>query len=85
MNVLKESAISRTFVGRTEDWKKDKWLTDGAVNKVLFSIKYKKLRLVLPHTGHIYYIHEEDIVFRRRYGWFIYAQCDVYQVLKRMK
>ncbi len=25
----------------------------------------------------MYYIREEDIVFRRRYRWVIYAQCDV--------
>ncbi len=32
VNALKETAISRTFVGWTEDWEKDKWKTDGAVN-----------------------------------------------------
>ncbi len=25
----------------------------------------------------MYHIREEDIVFRRCYGWVIYAQCDV--------
>ncbi len=25
----------------------------------------------------MYYILEEDIVFQRRYGWAIYAQCDM--------
>ncbi len=25
----------------------------------------------------MYYIHEEDIVFCRCYGWVIYAWCDV--------
>ncbi len=25
----------------------------------------------------MYYIRDEDIVFRRHYGWVIYAQCDV--------
>ncbi len=25
----------------------------------------------------MYYIREEDIVFRRHYGWVIYAQGDV--------
>ena len=63
MNALKEPAISRTFVGWTKDWEKDKWKTDGAVNRVLFSNKYKDLCFVLPDTGHMYYIHEEDIMF----------------------
>ncbi len=61
----------------TEDWERDKWKTDGAVNKVLFSNKYIDLRFVLPDTGHMYYIHEVDIVFQRHYGWVIYAQCDM--------
>ncbi len=77
MNALKEPAISRTFVRWTEDWEKDKWKTNGAANKVLFSIKYKDLHFVLPDIGHMYCIHEEDIVFERHYGWVIYAQCDV--------
>ncbi len=77
MNALKEPAFSRTFVGWTEDWEKDKWKTDRAVNQVLFSNKYKDLRFVLPDTGHMYYISEEDIVFQRCYGWVIYAQCDM--------
>ncbi len=42
-----------------------------------FFNKYKDLCFVLPDTGHMYYIHEEDIVFRRRYQWVIYAKCDV--------
>ncbi len=41
---------------------------DGAVNKVLFANKYKDMRFVLPHTGHMYYIREEDVVYRRRCG-----------------
>ncbi len=77
MNALKEPAISRTFVEWTEDWEKDKWKTDGAVNKVLFSNKYKGLHFNLSDTGHMYYIHQEDIVFQRCYGWNVYAQCDV--------
>ncbi len=63
---------SQTFDRWTEDWEKDKWKTDRAVNKVLFSNKYKDSHFVLPDTGHMYYIREEDIVFRRRYGW---ARC----------
>ncbi len=77
MNALKEPALARTFVGLTKDCEKDKWKTDGAVNWVLFSNKYKDLRFVLPDTGHMYYICEEDIVFWRHYGWVIYAQCYV--------
>ncbi len=33
--------------------------------------------VALPDTGHMYYIREEDVVYRRRYGWVIYAQCNV--------
>ncbi len=58
-NLLKEPA----FVGWTEGWKKDKWKIDGAVNRVFFSNKYKDLHFVLPDTGHMYYICEEDILF----------------------
>ncbi len=57
-----------------EDWEKEKWKTDSAVNRVLFCNKYKDLPL---DTGHMYYIHEEDIISRRCYGWVIYAQCAV--------
>ncbi len=77
MNALKAPAISRTFVGWTNDWEKDKWKADRAVNRVLFCNKFKDLCFVLPDTGHMYYIHEEDIVFPRHYRWVIYAQCDV--------
>ncbi len=35
------------------------------------------MRFVLPDTDHMYYIWEEDIVFRRHYCWVIYAQFDV--------
>ncbi len=66
MDALKELAILRTFVGWTKDWEKDKWKTDRAVNRVLFFNKYNKykdLRFVLPDTGHMYYICDEDIVF----------------------
>ncbi len=77
MNVLKEPAISRTIVRWTEDWAKDKLKTDGAVSKVLFSNKYKDLGFTLPDTGHMYYICKEGLVFQRRYGWVIYAQCDL--------
>ena len=77
VNELKEIPISRNFLGWTEDWEKEKWKEDGAVNKALFANKYKDMRFVLPDTGHMYYIREEDVVYRRRYGWVIYAQCDV--------
>ena len=77
VNELKDIAISRNFVGWTEDREKEKWKVDGAVNKVLFANKYKDMHFVLPDTGHMYYIWEEDVVYRRRYGWVIYAQCNV--------
>ncbi len=35
------------------------------------------MRFVLPDTGHMYYIQEEHVVYRKRYGWVIYAQCNV--------
>ncbi len=35
------------------------------------------MRFVFPDTGHMYYIWEEDLVRRRRYGLVIYAQCNV--------
>ncbi len=35
------------------------------------------MHFVLPDTGHMYSIWEEDVVYRRRYGWIIYAQWDV--------
>ncbi len=66
-----------TFVGWTEDWEKDQWKTDGAMNRVLFSNKYNHLCFILPDTDHMYFIHEEDIVFRRHYGWVIFAQCNM--------
>ncbi len=44
---------------------------DGAVNKVLFVNKYKDMHFVLPDTGHMYYIREEDVVYRRIYSWVI--------------
>ncbi len=74
---LKEIPILRNFVGWTEAWEKEKWKVDGAVNKALFANKYKDMRFVLPDTRHMYYIQEEDVVYRRRYGWVIFAQCDV--------
>ncbi len=77
VNAFKEPGISHNFVGWTEEWEKVKLKTDSAVNKVFFSIKYKDLHFVLPDTGLMYYICEEDIVFRRRSGWVVYAQCDV--------
>ncbi len=77
VNELKEITISRNFVGWTEDWEKEKWKVDVAVNKVLFANKYKDMHFILPDTGHMYYIREEDVVYRRRYGWVIYAQCNV--------
>ncbi len=77
MNALDKPAISFSFVGWNEYWEKDKWKTDVAMNKVFFSNKYKDLSFDLPDSGHIYYIHEEDIVFRRHYGWVIYAQYNV--------
>ncbi len=77
VDALKEPAISRTFMGWTKDWEKDMWKTDGAVNWVLFSNKYKDLHFVLPDTGHMYYISEKDIVFQRHYWCVIYVQCDV--------
>ncbi len=46
------------------------------MNQVLFSNKYKYL-CFFPDTGHMYYIREEDTVFRRCYGWVIYAQFDM--------
>ncbi len=64
MNVLKEPALSSTFVEWTEHWEKDKWKTDSARNKVLFSIKCKDSCFVLPDDGHMYYKHEEDTVFK---------------------
>ncbi len=77
INELKEIAISRSFVGWTEDWEKEKRKVDGAVNKVLLANKYKDICFVLPDTGLMYYIQEEDVVNRRRYGWVMYAQCNV--------
>ncbi len=47
VNEHKEIPISRNFVGWTEDWEKEKWKVDGAVNKVLFANKYKDMRFVL--------------------------------------
>ncbi len=73
----KNQPLPVLFFGWTENWEKDKWKTNGAANKVLFSNKYKELCFIFPDTGHIYYICEEDIVFQRCCGWVIYAQCDV--------
>ncbi len=53
VNELKEIPISRNFVGWTEDWEKEKWKVDGAVNKVLFANIYKDMRFVLPDTRHM--------------------------------
>ncbi len=39
INALKEPASAHTFVRWTEDWEKEKWLNDDAVNKVLFHKK----------------------------------------------
>ncbi len=39
VNKLKETPISRSFVGWTEDWEKEKWKVDGAVNEVLVANK----------------------------------------------
>ncbi len=55
MDIFKEPSVSCTIVGLIEEWEKDKWKTDGTVNKVLFSSKYKDLSFVLPDTGHMYY------------------------------
>ncbi len=59
MDAFEEPAISHTFIGWTEDWENDKWKTDGAVNRVLFSNKYKDLHFVLPDAGHLYYIFKD--------------------------
>ncbi len=67
-----------------EDTEKDKWNTDGEVNKVAFSNHYKDLCYVLPDTGNMYCIEEEDVVIRRHMGGSI-KHNSVYKVLKRMK
>ncbi len=33
------------------------------------------MNFVLPDTGHMNYIQEEDVMNRRRNGWIIYTQC----------
>ncbi len=59
-------------MGWTEDWEKDKWKTDNAVNKVLFSNKYKNLCFILPDIGHMYYVCKEDIMVQRmKYPFFL--------------
>ncbi len=74
MDALKEPEISCTFVGWTYRLGEGKVY---AVNKFLFSNKYKGLSFVLPDTSHMHCIHKEDIVLRRHYRWVIYAQCDI--------
>ncbi len=34
----------------------------------------------MPETGHMYYIQEEDMVYRRKYGWVKYAQFNFQRV-----
>ncbi len=43
------------------------------MNKVLFPNKYEDLYFILPDTGHMYCIREEDIVFGRRYGLVVHV------------
>ncbi len=31
----------------------------------------------MPDTGHMYYIQKDNAVYRIRYSWIIYVQCDV--------
>ncbi len=42
--------------------------------------KYVKMHFVLYATSNVYYIQEQDMMFRRRYGWVVYAQYDVLEV-----
>ncbi len=50
VNELKEIAMLRYFVSWTEDWEKEKWKVDGAINKVLFAKKYNDMHFVLSDT-----------------------------------
>ncbi len=68
VNELKEIAISRNFVGWTNNWEKEKRRVDGSVNKVLFANMYEDMHFILPDIGHLYYTWEEDVVYRGRYG-----------------
>ncbi len=35
------------------------------------------MHFVLPDTGHMFYLQEEDVVYRKRYCGVIYDPCDV--------
>ncbi len=76
MNALNELAISSTFVGWTEDWEKDKWKTDGAVNKSYFLISIKIYTLFCIILV-ICITYMKRILCSKGAGWVIYAQCDV--------
>ncbi len=56
---VKETAITLNIVGWTDDWEKDKWKVDGAMNKVLIANKQEDICIILFDTG---------LYLRRRYG-----------------
>ena len=79
---LKESAVTRNFVGWTEERGKEKHKKNDAVVRALFVNKYNNRSYRLPaqsddDVDHTYFIREEDIVWCRGKdgGWTIFGQC----------
>ena len=78
MEVLKEPAITRRFIGWTEDWEKEKFKDSGAVARAMFINKYKDTIFYLPDTGETYHVDDGGIQFLRGQsgGWTIYGNSD---------
>ena len=78
VEILKEPAITRRFIGWTEDWEKEKFKDSGAVARAMFMNKYKDTIFYLPDTGETYHVDDGGIQFLRGQsgGWTIYGNSD---------
>ncbi len=81
VNMPKETAMTRNFIGRMEDWEKEKHQKNNTVVRALFINKCKDLLYHLPalrenDVDRVYFIQEDDIVWCRERGggWTIFGQ-----------
>ncbi len=75
VEILKEPAITRQFIGWTEGWEKEKYKDSGTVAKAMFINKYKDTTFYLPDTEETHHVDNEGIQFLRGRsgGWTIYG------------
>ncbi len=65
VEILKEPAITRCFIGWVEDWEKEKYKDSGAVARAMFVNKYKDNTFYLPDTEETYHVDDDGIQFLR--------------------